>query len=138
MSEFDGRPGRSLQWLYAGEIALLTLAATLTVHVRITESLWTPEASVSVGLLAYNFLLAVAMLGRKGPDWLGGAMGFGLLLIVAKVFVNTFTILLLIGLQAVRTPVFIPVFFTGYFVLLSSSIWALHRTHQVNISSLTQ
>lgn len=111
-----------------GLILLLPLAALFTVHLRVTDQLLSPDLTAAGGLVVFNFLLAWLMLDRKSPENLGGALGFGLLLIAAKLFVNTFTILLLIGLQAVRTPVFVPVFFAGYFVLLATTVWVLHRT----------
>lgn len=111
-----------------GLILLLPLATLFTVHLRVTDQLMSPDLTAAAGLVVFNFLLAWLMLDRKSPENLGGALGFGLLLIAAKLFVNTFTILLLIGLQAVRTPVFVPVFFAGYFVLLATTVWVLHRT----------
>ena len=115
-------------WMYAGAVCLLTFASAASVHIRVTHSFMSRELAASIGLLSFNLFLAVIMLERKAPEKLGGALSFGLMLICLKVFVNSFTILLLIGLQAVRTPVFVPVFFAGYFVLLASTVWALHRT----------
>jgi hypothetical protein len=109
-------------------VALLSFFTLFCVNLRLTDQWTSLELYASIGLIAFNYLLAIAMLKRKSPTFLGGALGFGLFLIATKLFVNTFTILLLIGLQAVRTPVFVPLFFAGYFVLLASTIWALHRT----------
>jgi len=107
---------------------VVTAGTVLTAHLRLTETWSSPELWASGGLLAFNTLLAVAMLRRSAPDFLGGALGYGLFLVSIKLFVNTFTILVFIGLQAMSTAVFVPVFFAGYFVLLVSTIWALHRT----------
>ena len=115
---------------YALTILLLTLMTTAVVHLRITHSFWSPELAASIGLLCFNALISLTMLSRKSPALPGGVLTFSLILIGAKLFENTFTILLLIGLQAVRTPVFVPVFFAGYFVLLGVSVWALHRTSE--------
>jgi hypothetical protein len=115
-------------WFARFSVMTLPLLVTLVVHLKQTSTWTSPDLLASMGLLGFNYLLFLAMLERKGPVWLGGHLGFGLFLLTAKLFVNTFTILLLIGLQAVRTPVFIPVFFMGYFTLLATSIWSLHRT----------
>ena len=122
-----GNHTASILW-YSFEILLLTSATVYSVHLRLTERLVSAELLSAFALLSFNGVLAIGMLLRKGPHWSGGPVGFGLILITAKVFVNTFTILSLIGLQAVRTPVFVPVFFVGYFVLLTTTVWALHRT----------
>lgn len=125
----EGTPPSSGRiWFARLSVLLLTVLATFSLHLRLTGKLSSPELFASLGLLAFNYLLFLNMLMRKAPVWLGGFLGFGLFLVTVKLFVNTFTILLLIGLQAVRTPVFVPVFFVGYFVLLGTTIWTLQRT----------
>ncbi len=116
-------------WFARISVFLVTCGATFAFHLRYTGNLFSPELQASGAVLLFNYLLFLMMLLRKGPDFMGGHLGFGLLLLSTKLFVNTFTILLLIGLQAVRTPVFIPVFFVGYFVMLAMTIWTLHRTN---------
>lgn len=58
----------------------------------------------------------------RGVDPLSASLG----LLVVKLFVNSFTIFLLIGLQAVETRVFIPAFFAMFAVHLSIGIGFLH------------
>ena len=48
------------------------------------------------------------------------------LLVSLKLFVNTFTIFLFIGLQAVRTHVFVSEFLVAYCVLLMGGVLFLH------------
>jgi len=113
--------------LLAG-ICLGTVASTTGIHYLLTRQWVSVEWGAAIGLLSLNVLFSIGMMSRKGPKLLGGPLGFGLFLIGTKLFVNTLTILLLIGLQAVQTPVFVPVFFVGYFVWLLLTILALHRT----------
>lgn len=124
-----GEPSARSLWFARISVFAVTFGTVFTVHLRLTGNPFSPELQASMAVLLFNYLLFLMMLQRKGPDFLGGHLGFGLLLLTTKLFVNTFTILLLIGLQAVRTPVFIPVFFVGYFVLLGTTIWTLHRTN---------
>lgn len=90
----------------------------------------TADLRVTLGLLFLNYGIFMAFFLQSAP--LPRKMGpaYGLLLITLKLFVNTFTIFLFIGLQAVRTHVFVPLFFTGYGVLLFGGVLLLHWNSQ--------
>ena len=122
-------PTKGDRIFYGCEIFLLTFASTATVYSRLAGTTLSVDLLASTGLLLFNYVIALAILARKEATSLGGPLAFGLILIGTKLFVNTLTLLLLIGLHAVQTPVFVPVFFVGYFVLLGSTVWALHRTN---------
>lgn len=113
----------------AGWTVLIASSLLLCVGVGrwMTDEAWPPETGMAAGLLGFNglcFAFASAM-PRLGDPWNGPAAGLGWL--SGKLFVNTFTIFLFIGLQAGRTPVFVGQFFGGYFWLLAGSVWLLTR-----------
>lgn len=115
--------------LAAGWTGLIASALGLCAGIGrwMTGESWPTETGVAMGLLGFNgicFALAAA-LPRLGDPWNGPAAGLAWL--TGKLFVNTFTIFLFIGLQAGRSSVFVGQFFGGYFWLLTGSVWLLTR-----------
>ncbi len=117
------------QWLYllfVLGLCLFTLLTPIAVNHWIFHEADNVELSASVGLLVVNFgfFVGFSRLNSSMARRLG--ISFGLLLVACKLFVNTFTIFLFIGLQAVRTDVFVCQFFAGYSVLLVGGVIFLH------------
>lgn len=108
--------------LFALLLCLSSFSAVIGVNHYVFKEGLNPEVRASLGLLILNFgfFLGFSLTGTSVAKRLGPS--FGLLLVTLKLFVNTFTIFLLIGLQAVRTHVFVPQLMTGYYVLLSGGI----------------
>ncbi|MCC5846745.1 MAG: hypothetical protein JJU29_01520 [Verrucomicrobia bacterium] len=96
------------------------------IHYWLDGALTSFELWTALGLLGFNHVMfgLAARLQAKTGDAFG--LIYGLLWIMGKLFVNTFTIFLLIGLQAVRSPVFVPVFFITYTAVLAMGILRLH------------
>jgi|GEM_PF-1141288 len=106
---------------------LCTAAATIGVNrLRYAAEVGIDQI-VAWGLLGVNFVffLAIRLLPARGGVWTEPVVG--LLWVGLKLFVNTFTIFLFIGLQAVRTHVFVELFFGGYAVLLAGAVLLLNR-----------
>ncbi len=114
----------SLAWWLLSSVLLVGLA--IGIHYRL-DGVWESfELWTALALLGFNHLmfgLAVRLQGKTGDAF---GLIYGLLWITGKLFVNTFTIFLLIGLQAVRSSVFVPVFFITYAAVLAMGILRLH------------
>ncbi|MCC5843690.1 MAG: hypothetical protein JJU05_05505 [Verrucomicrobia bacterium] len=118
------------RWLLGG---LFWVASTLClvglaigIHNRIADTPPGRDFAAALALLLFNHgMFALADLGR-GPkiDELG--LIPGLLWIGGKLFVNCFTLFLLIGLQAVDIRVFVSVFFITYPVVLACGVARIH------------
>ena len=76
------------------------------------------DFAASAGLAGINFALFVGISYLWQRDQGQVQLIPGLLWVGGKLFVNTFTLFLLIGLQLVSIRVFVPTFFTLYFVIL--------------------
>lgn len=85
------------------------------------------EAAAAGALLGVNyiFFMAARLLPLRGGVWTEPFVG--LIWVSLKLFVNTFTIFLFIGLHAGRTHVFVVQFFVPYLVLLFGSVGLLNR-----------
>ena len=110
-----------------GILATLTTGMVLALAYRLTGRIDSPEVGYALLLLGLNlgFFLLAAWIPRRGGLW--ETPHAGLLLMSLKLFVNTFTIFLFIGLQAVRSAVFVPQFFSAYLLLLAGSVYLLNR-----------
>lgn len=118
---------REITWWTAS--TLLMVAVAIGVHYLFAADMWSFDLCVALGLLAVNqtfFGVATRLQTRPSPV---SGMKAGLIWIAAKLFVNTFTIFLLIGLHAVRSSVFVPVFFIAYAVVLFLGILRLNLFH---------
>ncbi len=115
---------RLLAWL---SLACGTSAVVIALSYFQTGKRLGFDSLCALGLLFINwlFFVAAAWMPRKGGVW--GSPALGMLLVVTKLFVNTFTIFLFIGLQAVRSAVFVPQFFSAYLLLLAGSVYLLNR-----------
>ena len=122
-----GEPSARSLWFARISVFAVTFGTVFTVHLRLTGNPFSPELQASMAVLLFNYLLFLMMLQRKGPDFLGGHLGFGLLLLTTKLFVNTFTIFIFIGLHAGRTHVFVWQFIGAYTLLLFGSVLLLAR-----------
>ncbi len=110
-------------WI-ASTLCLAGLA--IVVHTWIADAPPGRDFAAAAGLLLFNQgMFALADLGR-GPKL--DALGLipGLLWIGGKLFVNCFTLFLLIGLQAVDIRVFVSVFFITYPLVLACGIARIH------------
>jgi len=109
---------------------LLIFLCTTGLLTGIAYAMGVPPVSRDVlaplGLVWFNFALLVWMGERQSRSGDDNSLIFGLLWVTAKLFVNTFTIFLFIGLQAVRTHVFVILFFSAYGMLLLGTIAFLH------------
>ena len=108
---------------------LLTAAVAIGAHYVFAGEWRSFDLWVALGLLLFNqgmFMLAEKMQGGGSPET-GLIPGF--IWIAGKLFVNTFTIFLFIGLQAVASLVFVPVFFIAYAVVLFSGILRINFTN---------
>lgn len=107
----------------------LVLGAAIGTSYLFSGAYWSGDVAFALTLLALNqafFGVAVWLRDHASPEF---GLIPGLLWILAKLFVNTFTIFLLIGLQAVRSSVFVPVFFIAYAVVLFSGILRINFTN---------
>ena len=118
--------GSWLYGLFALGLCLCTFFVPIVVNQVIFHEGRNVELTASLGLLVLNFgfFMGFSRLNSLLARRLG--VSFGLLLVTCKLFVNTFTIFLFIGLQAVRTDVFVIQFFAGYSVLLVGGVIFLH------------
>lgn len=105
---------------------LCTFGTGIAVNYALLGEWSSSELKASSGLLLinYGFYLAAASASSKRFGSFGTV--FGLLWVSGKLFVNTFTIFLFIGLQAVRTHVFVYQFLAAYTVLLIGGVGYLH------------
>jgi len=112
------------QWVM---VFLLSTAACIGIGGYLEPENVPPETVAALVLLTVNalFFVAAAAFPHWGPPW--SHPNLGLAWVMLKLFVNTFTIFLFIGLQAGRTHVFICQFFGAYLVLLPGSILLLSR-----------
>jgi hypothetical protein len=123
-----GSPKRSavlglVLWLLVASIAI---AASIGVNRLMVGPVWDRNLFLALAILGFNLLMFLAaMLFRRHPPAVAPLV-LGLLWISLKLFVNTFTIFLFIGLQAVDPPVFVPVLFAGYIPALFGGVFLLH------------
>ena len=116
-------------WIWWSLSTLLVCGVAIGVHYTFETEWQSFDLWVAIGLLLFNhamFGLAEGLQHISSPET-GLIPGF--LWIGAKLFVNTFTIFLFIGLHAVRSPVFVPVFFIAYAVVLFLGILRIHIAH---------
>jgi hypothetical protein len=119
-------------------LLLCTLGTGIVANYFILGEWGSAELAASSGLLLLNYGLYLVAGGISSGRFAKIGYVFGLLWVAAKLFVNTFTIFLFIGLQAVRTHVFVYQFLAAYTVLLMGGVWYLHwnskfdtrRTHE--------
>lgn len=105
---------------------LCVVGLAIGIHDRIADVEPGRDFAAALALLLFNQgMFALADLGR-GPKL--DALGLipGLLWIGGKLFVNCFTLFLLIGLQAVDIRVFVTLFFTTYSIVLMAGVARLH------------
>lgn len=106
--------------------SLCVTGLAIVIHNWISDVPPGRDFAAALALLLFNHgMFALADLGR-GPKM--DAMGLipGLGWIGGKLFVNCFTLFLLIGLQAVDIRVFVSVFFISYPLVLACGIARLH------------
>ncbi len=118
---------RPLTWCFWAYLLGATGAVSYLIHNHLTGETIGVELVFSLGLLVVNALFFFAAhVFTNGNDAFSSpavAMaGFGL-----KLFVNTFTIFIFIGLHAGRTHVFVWQFFGAYTLLLFGSVLLLAR-----------
>lgn len=111
---------------YALLVLLCTLGTAIGINHWFFNEGFNRELSAALGLLLLNYGFYLGFTQAHSPKTQSMGASFGLLLIAAKLFVNTFTIFLFIGLQAVRTHVFVSEFLAAYSVLLLSGVAFLH------------
>jgi hypothetical protein len=106
---------------------LTCVGLVIGISYRFSGEIFAVETRVSLGLITVNmlFFLTAALLPLKGELWNGPITA--LIWITLKLFVNTLTIFLFIGLHAGRTHVFVYGFFGAYFLLLMGSVCLLNR-----------
>jgi len=121
------KQGRGVTLLDACLLWLCTLAPPIGIQYLYFQEPPNLDLAAAVGLLTVNVAFFMGFSRVKSNFALKMGLSYGLLLLSAKLFVNTFTIFLLIGLQAVRTHVFVPEFFAGYAALLMGGVLFLHR-----------
>lgn len=117
---------RLLTALWLLSLCLCTLGTAIGMNRFYFQEGFNRELGAVLGLLLVNYGFFVAFSRVNRPRWRSMGVSFGLLLLAVKLFVNTFTIFLFIGLQAVRTHVFVPEFLTAYIVLLTGGVMFLH------------
>jgi hypothetical protein len=106
--------------------SLCVAGLAIVIHNWISDEPPGRDFAAALGLLLFNQgMFALADLGR-GPKM--DALGLipGLAWIGGKLFVNCFTLFLLIGLQAVGIRVFVSVFFITYPLVLIIGIARIH------------
>ncbi|MEX2605953.1 MAG: hypothetical protein WD708_01300 [Kiritimatiellia bacterium] len=129
---------RIFKILFALLLFLCTFGTGIAANYLILKEWVSPELKASSGLLLLNYGLFLIAGEVASSRFSKIGFVFGLLWVAAKLFVNTFTIFLFIGLQAVRTHVFVYQFLAAYTVLLMGGVWYLHwnskldtrRTHE--------
>jgi hypothetical protein len=112
--------------LFAVLLFLCTMEVAIGInHFYFQEGL-NRDLLVALGLLVlnYGFFIGFSLVNLPRIRPIAGA--YALILISLKLFVNTFTIFLFIGLQAVRTHVFVSEFLVAYCVLLMGGVLFLH------------
>jgi hypothetical protein len=105
---------------------LFVVGLAIVIHNRVAGVPRGRDFAAALALLLFNHaMFALADVGR-GPKI--DALGLipGLAWIGGKLFVNCFTLFLLIGLQAVDIRVFVSVFFISYPVVLACGIARIH------------
>lgn len=112
--------------LFWGVSSLCVAGLAIVIHNWISDEPPGRDFAAALGLLLFNQgMFALADLAR-GPKL--DALGLipGLAWIGAKLFVNCFTLFLLIGLHAVDIRVFVNVFFITYPVVMAFGIARIH------------
>jgi hypothetical protein len=116
-------------WIWVAWAALLVSAVALCLGIgwKLGKGVFPPETLWALLLLLANglFMVFAALFPRLGPPW--NEPNTALLWVAIKLFVNSFTIFLFIGLHAGRTDVFVMQFFGAYLWLLSGSVLLLSR-----------
>lgn len=117
------RWGAVLYWLGC---VLCTVFLAIGLHRWRGGEGWDLDLIAALALLLFNLgMFALAAHWREQGNGEFGLLP-GLLWIGGKLFVNTFTLFLLIGLQAVSIRVFVPLFFIAYPLVLAAGILRLN------------
>lgn len=105
---------------------LCVVGLAIVIHARLTDDPIGRDFYAALALLLFNQgMFALADLGRS-PEIEALGLIPGLLWIGGKLFVNCFTLFLLIGLQAVDIRVFVSLFFLTYTLVLMGGVGRLH------------